>query len=219
MRRPLGLAAALGLHAALLASPALLAGGESTRPALLAALVLALGLQVVELRAGGGHDDEPASGSLDARLSGLTAVLLLTIQLVGMWERARSGASSSWLAQVGVALALLGVALRGAALRALGPDFVSSPDGRAGAPLRRSGVYGWVRHPSELGLLAFALGQALLLEARLALGLLALGLLPLVVWRTRREDRALGATFGPAHEAYRAGVGGLLPRFSAAAGG
>jgi len=109
---------------------------------------------------------------------------------------------------LGGAALLSGVALRVAAIRTLGDDFVSTH--RAGA-LVTGGVYRVLRHPSETGQLLLALGAALLAQSGASALWLAAVILPLTLLRLRREERAL-LRHAPAYAAYRARVGGLLPR-------
>jgi len=91
----------------------------------------------------------------------------------------------------GVLLLVAGITLRVAAIRQLGDDFVSVP----ARPTRvvATGVYRWLRHPSELGLLAAALGAAILLGSAIAAAIVAGVLLPLAMARCRAEDRLLAA--------------------------
>jgi protein-S-isoprenylcysteine O-methyltransferase Ste14 len=89
----------------------------------------------------------------------------------------------------GLVLIALGIALRVWAIHTLGTAFVSP----AVAPLRivRSGPYRWLRHPSELGLLAAATGAAVLFASFVAAAIIALVLAPLSIMRCAAEDRGL----------------------------
>jgi protein-S-isoprenylcysteine O-methyltransferase Ste14 len=203
------IALALLAHAAILAAPLLLAGARWTT-ALAVWILAALALQAAELRGAGDRDEVLPTGDLDVRLAAATGLLVLALQWTAALEHGlRGSASVGPLAPFGVALLAAGVALRWTSLRALGERFVTHPAPRG--DLCRDGIYAHLRHPSELGLLACALGAALLLGSPLAAtGVVSL-LLPLVVWRLRREDRALLATLGGAQADYAATVPGLLP--------
>jgi protein-S-isoprenylcysteine O-methyltransferase Ste14 len=103
---------------------------------------------------------------------------------------------------------LLGIALRAAAMRALADGFVSDPGPRGELVVR--GVYRWLRHPSEAGLLTFALGAAVASGSHLALALSAMLLLT-VLARLDREERALYHDFGARYADYARAVPALLP--------
>lgn len=99
---------------------------------------------------------------------------------------------SSWPGLIhafGVLLTALGAALRFVAIRTLGERFVS--DIQAGDVVERDGIYAWLRHPSEIGLLFIAIGGPLLIGAPWTSLAAAILLLPVSMWRMRREDQAL----------------------------
>jgi protein-S-isoprenylcysteine O-methyltransferase Ste14 len=82
----------------------------------------------------------------------------------------------------------LGVGLRVAAVTALRQRFVT--DIRVDGPLVASGIYRWLRHPSEIGLLLMGVGTPLLLGASWSSACGGLCLVPISWWRMRREDAA-----------------------------
>jgi protein-S-isoprenylcysteine O-methyltransferase Ste14 len=115
-----------------------------------------------------------------------TGLALLAVHLGGLAEhlvRRTPGVLA------GAAVIALGVALRLAAIRALGPAFGSTTL----PPPRRitRGVYRAMRHPSELGLVLAAAGTALLLGSLLAAAITALVLVPLSLHRCAAETRLL----------------------------
>jgi protein-S-isoprenylcysteine O-methyltransferase Ste14 len=136
-----------------------------------------------------------------------SALLLLLVQLAALFF---SGAAPALA--VGACLMLLGIALRATAMRALADGFVSdwSPRGE----LVIGGIYRWLRHPSEAGLLTFALGAAIASGSHLALLLTALLLLTILA-RLDREERALCQEFGARYTHYARAVPALLPRLPA----
>ncbi len=77
--------------------------------------------------------------------------------------------------------------------------------------LVRSGVYRFLRHPSETGLLAASLGAAVLLQSLLGLVVWFGALLPVTLARLALEERALELRFGTFYERYAEEVGGLVP--------
>jgi protein-S-isoprenylcysteine O-methyltransferase Ste14 len=97
---------------------------------------------------------------------------------------------------LGAALMLLGGGLRLWAIRTLGASFRTEHEVHHGQRLVRSGPYAFAHHPSEIGLLAFALGAALLTQSWPAAAIWALVLLPASLLRLRREEALLSAAFG-----------------------
>lgn len=121
----------------------------------------------------------------------LTGVSLLAIFWLAQIERIASDGSALVLHALGGLLTTLGIVLRIAAIRALGARFIS--DIRVDGSIVRDGVYAWLQHPSEVGLLLIAAGGPMLLGApRTALASLFV-FLPVSLWRMRRENVALAA--------------------------
>lgn len=153
-----------------------------------------------------------ACDAADGCLAVLTGVLILIVFWTAIVEHMALAPRASGTRQMpGILLMLGGVALRREAVRTLGAFFVTPIVVRAGQPLVQRGVYRLVRHPSEAGILAIAAGACLLLESRMGLVLVGGGLLPLVVWRVRREDRVLEEAFGRTFERYAERVQRLVP--------
>ncbi len=89
----------------------------------------------------------------------------------------------------GAVLMAIGILLRAVAIHTLGPRFMT--EFRADAPLIRHGIYRWLDHPSEAGLLCVTAGAGLLFRSAAAL-VLWLGLvLPLTTLRIRAENSFL----------------------------
>jgi len=76
--------------------------------------------------------------------------------------------------------------------------------------LETHGIYGLIRHPSYLGLLASSLGWVLAFRSGVGALLVALLLVPLVA-RIRAEERLLRAHFGAEYDDYCAHTWRLLP--------
>ena len=102
-----------------------------------------------------------------------------------------SAVTSTWIAVVGALAMLGGIALRRAAMLALGPAFLSELRPLTRRDRVRHGPYAWLEHPSEVGLLLIASGAVLVLGSVAAAIVVALVLAPLVVVRMRRESAAL----------------------------
>ena len=103
------------------------------------------------------------------------------------------GRDPRWLMihAAGAALLVLGIVLRVEAIRALGPRFVS--DIRCDGMLVRDGIYAWLRHPSEIGLLAIVIGGPLLIGSVVSASVAAMFLVPISLWRMNRENVVLVA--------------------------
>ncbi len=79
-----------------------------------------------------------------------------------------------------------------------------------GHTLVTSGVYGFIRHPSYLGLLVNSLGWALAFRSGVGMLLTTLHIPPLVA-RIRAEERLLCSYFGDEYEVYRSHTSRLVP--------
>ena len=110
---------------------------------------------------------------------------------------------------LGLLLGLAGLALALAGLLGLGRNLSPLPHPKDDAELVEGGVYGLARHPIYGGLIAGALGWALLTNSLLSL-VLALGLWVLFEVKSRREESQLLARF-PAYANYRQRVRKFFP--------
>jgi protein-S-isoprenylcysteine O-methyltransferase Ste14 len=108
------------------------------------------------------------------------------------------GDSLRW---TGVALFAAGGALRLWPVFVLGRRFSGLVAIQPGHALVTNGVYGFIRHPSYLGLLVSSMGWSLAFRAAVGLFLTAL-LLPPLLARIGAEERLLHAHFGEKYEAY-----------------
>ena len=111
---------------------------------------------------------------------------------------------------VGLAAAVAGGALAGAATLRLGRDLTPFVDPRSGASLRTGGVYAVSRHPMYLGMLLGSGGWTLLVghvSGALATSVLA-GVLHV---KAGLEERRLRTAFGAAYGDYAARTPRLLP--------
>jgi protein-S-isoprenylcysteine O-methyltransferase Ste14 len=128
--------------------------------------------------------------------SGLMAVAAVGWLLPG-------GPGSRLVQAIGIALALLGLALSSWAYRTLGRSFTVFPVPRADAQLVDSGPFRLVRHPTYGGALLIFSGISL---AHGLLGLVGTAALALVWWRKSEfEERVLTARFA-GYAGYRARV-------------
>jgi protein-S-isoprenylcysteine O-methyltransferase Ste14 len=120
-----------------------------------------------------------------------TGLALLAGQVGGIVE---NGDGAAW----GVVLIAVGAALRVTAIVQLGSAFRTTLDS---ATLVTTGIYRWLRHPSEYGLILIAAGGAVALASWIA-AIAACVVAALSVVRCRREDAALRRTHGDAHAAW-----------------
>jgi protein-S-isoprenylcysteine O-methyltransferase Ste14 len=97
---------------------------------------------------------------------------------------------------------LAGVRLRCLAIESLGASFAQPPFRELAPGLASSGVFAIVRHPSELGLLLYCTGFAILVPGPIMLGAFILLLLPLAAMRIVREERWLSLALGARHRVY-----------------
>lgn len=126
---------------------------------------------------------------------------LMAVAAVGWLLPGRPG--SRLVQAIGIALALLGLALTWWAYRTLGRSFTPFPVPRADAELVDSGPFRLVRHPTYGGALLIFGGISL---AHGLLGLVGTAALALVWWRKSEfEERVLAARFAGYGE-YRARV-------------
>jgi protein-S-isoprenylcysteine O-methyltransferase Ste14 len=73
-----------------------------------------------------------------------------------------------------------------------------------------SGLYGFIRHPSYLGLFVLALGWGLAFRSGVGV-LIAVLMLTVVLARIESEERLPSESFGDEYDAYRARTWRLIP--------
>src|SRR6516162_5358801 len=123
----------------------------------------------------------------------------------GFWTF--DGDAVRWL---GVVFFAAGGALRIWPVFVLGRRFSGLVAIQPGHTLVTSGVYGIIRHPSYLGLLANSLGWALAFRAGVGVLLTAL-LIPPLLARIHAEERLLRTQFGGEYDAFCARTSRLIP--------
>jgi protein-S-isoprenylcysteine O-methyltransferase Ste14 len=144
----------------------------------------------------------------------LTAAPLAALSERQGWWLLPGGEPLRW---TGVALSALGLALRIAAMRQLGPRFSPRIAVQRDHALETRGLYGWVRHPGYLGAWLVAVGGTLAFGGGVALPLvLLMGLL--LHNRAIREESLLEDRFGDGFRRYRDRTGRFLPRMIRKAG-
>jgi protein-S-isoprenylcysteine O-methyltransferase Ste14 len=141
----------------------------------------------------------------------LILVLSLGSQIAASLELRAGTALGAATVGGGVALVLLGSAIRVAAIRTLGRAFTASVSVEADHRLVQRGLYRRLRHPSYLGALLALLGVPVLFSAWWAAALTLLAMSFAYTRRIRLEERALLERHGAAYSDYRARTAMLIP--------
>ena len=141
-------------------------------------------------------------------LTRLHHALLLLVLVASPLERIVIGGVADGRV-LGIVLLAGGVALYRVAGRALGEALSPFTEPRTGASLVTGGLYRYLRHPMYLSQAMIAVGAPLTLGCRYTLGVAAV-LLPLLLVRLLREERALARTF-PDYPRYAARTKRLVP--------
>lgn len=156
--------------------------------------------------------EETAADRAARRLAFATGVALLVGFWLGLFEHAHAGRDSYLITMLfGGGLMLLGCLLRLTSILTLGSQFRTEVSAPIASRLVRHGVYRIMRHPSETGLLAVALGAAVLLGSFTASLVWLVVLAPLVFCRLSLEERQLVARYGARYQRYRRRVRRLIP--------
>lgn len=130
------------------------------------------------------------------------------------WLGARFVPRSHGVAQAGVALTALGVALAIWARLCLGGNWSGTVTLKEGHELIRSGPYARIRHPIYTGFALAMAGTALAIgEWRAALAFAGVTLAH--YFKARKEEAWLAREFGSAFEEHRARTGMFFPRLVA----
>ena len=144
----------------------------------------------------------------------IAAFALLGLLLA--WVPARTDRADLWTIDgdtvrwIGVALYVLGGALRIWPVFLLGRRFSGLVAIQPQHRLLTTGLYGVIRHPSYLGLLINAAGWALAFRSGVGLLLVAL-VVPILLARIRAEEGLLQSQFGAEYDAYRARTARMIP--------
>lgn len=125
------------------------------------------------------------------RVASLVGLSMLATFWIAQIERQLTHIESWAVHVLGAILLALGVGLRVVAIQALGPRFIS--DIRVEGAIVREGIYAWVRHPSEVGLLLIVAGGPLLLGSPITATAATVFLMPFSGWRMYRENIAMAS--------------------------
>lgn len=180
-------------------------------PLIAAALVMVL-LSVTAVFAGGSL----SPGIREDRSNRWVLFPIIVLGLAGAFVPAWTDRIGFWTIDgdavrwAGVALTLIGGALRLAPVFILGHRFSGLVAIQPNHTLVTGGLYRYVRHPSYLGLIVTSIGWALAFRSLVGV-LLALCSIPPIVARIRSEEALLRSEFGSDYEAYRAKTFRLIP--------
>jgi protein-S-isoprenylcysteine O-methyltransferase Ste14 len=113
---------------------------------------------------------------------------------------------------IGSAVILAGVFLGAVAFRALGNALTPTPVPIAGAGLRRTGIYSYMRHPIYSAVLLMVFGYVIAMGSWWSV--LVAGILVLFFTiKLRWEDQLLHQEYGPEWEAWAHQTNSLIPKF------
>lgn len=144
--------------------------------------------------------------------AGTSALAILATFWMGLADTASTSTSVSglWTA-VGAIVMTLGAALRCLAIAGLGRFFLNDVALLPGQPLVTGGVFGWLRHPSEMGNILLGVGGPLVLGSLLGTAFGAILVSSAAVHRARLEDRMLRRHHLEAFVRYAREVGAFVP--------
>lgn len=111
----------------------------------------------------------------------------------------------------GLALMVVGIAVRSTAIAQLGRFHTPNVAIREDHQLLQTGLYRYVRHPSYFGALIAFLGIAFALDNWLSLALIVIVTPCLYLYRIREEDAALLVAFGEPYRDYCRRTKRLIP--------
>jgi protein-S-isoprenylcysteine O-methyltransferase Ste14 len=150
---------------------------------------------------------------VDLILTQITGVVLLVVFSASLCEHLIYPVDLESSAHIvtGTATVLLGVHLRVSAFRKLENAFFSMPKVTVGQQLVVGGIYSFVRHPSEIGLVCISLGIVWLLSSLLGFLVLVLMLLPISYFRVAREESCLSQVFDKDYRHYKNNTPAIFP--------
>ena len=183
-----------------------------SRPALIALAIAQFALSGVSFFAGGSL----SPGVREDRGNRWILAVIIPIGLLGAYLPAYTDRKEFWTLDgdtvrwLGVALFVVGGALRLWPVFVLGHRFSGLVAIQPGHTLVTNGVYSVIRHPSYLGLLINSLGWGLAFRSAVGVLLTALTIPPLLA-RIHAEEIMLRSEFGAEYDAYRARTSRLIP--------
>ncbi|MDI3527402.1 MAG: hypothetical protein PWR03_1585 [Tenuifilum sp.] len=115
------------------------------------------------------------------------------------------------VAGVGLLLIIVGAIIRWLSIFQLKQYFTVNVAVASNHQLKTDGLYGYVRHPSYLGLLLIMIGFALAMNTISSFLIISVSMLLAVLYRIRVEEQALKSEFKEEYESYSKKVKMLIP--------
>jgi protein-S-isoprenylcysteine O-methyltransferase Ste14 len=137
------------------------------------------------------------------------------LELVGMFLGfAGVGRIHNWTTatgELGLSFLIIGILIRGNAIRTLGKYFTGTVLVKDDHLLIRSGPYKYIRHPAYTGALLAHFGLGLSFSNWFALGFSTIPFMAVALYRMRVEEQALQEAFGSEYLAYTQTSKRLIP--------
>ncbi len=159
------------------------------------------------------------SGSPGIADRGSTAVLWIVIGVsisaayqIEFRNRATGFQPQVWINALGIAVLMIGLAIRWYSIIYLGRFFTVNVAIAADHRLIDTGPYRRVRHPSYTGALLAFLGLAICMQNWLSVLILMVGTLAAFLYRIHVEETALSGAFGERYRLYMQRTARLIPK-------
>jgi protein-S-isoprenylcysteine O-methyltransferase Ste14 len=120
--------------------------------------------------------------------------------------------STAIIQPFGLALLVMGIAIRWSSIRTLGKYFTGTIVIKDDHRLIRTGLYRYLRHPAYAGALLAHLGLGISFANWFSVGLSTIPFVVAACYRMRVEDQALYETFGTEYTEYSLATKRLIPR-------
>jgi protein-S-isoprenylcysteine O-methyltransferase len=157
-----------------------------------------------------------SSGKVHDRGSLLLLWIVIVISITACeWVSATGGKNlfggGHWLKVAAVIVLVVGLGIRWTAIVTLGRAFSSNVAILDSQKIMRSGIFGWMRHPSYLGLLLVFVAVGLHSRNWIGFALAVVPTAAVMMYRIHVEEIALRAAFGEEYEAYGRETKRLIP--------
>ncbi len=158
-----------------------------------------------------GEFDRGSTAAIGIAFGISIAVLLLTLALNAFRLGLLALPLGAWFGWSGVAVMLLGLALRLQAARTLGAYFTRTLLAAPDQSIVQHGLYRVVRHPGYLGDLLLWIGASMATHNLFAIVCIPVVMVAAYAYRIRQEEAMLRATLGEPYVAYMARTQRLIP--------
>ncbi len=119
--------------------------------------------------------------------------------------------SAEWIRYAGLALLIVGLAIRWTAVVSLGRSFSANVAIRAQQRLKTNGLFRFVRHPSYFGLLLVIVAIGIHTHNWIGFAICVIPPFLALSYRIHVEEAALKTAFGEAYEAYSGRTKRMIP--------